>query len=179
MLLWILIAAGAVAVDFLTKRIVMANMELYESRDAIPGFIELLYTKNDGCGWGMLSQHRWIFIALSLIAIVILPYAIYKYGKAHALAGASLSLLLGGAVGNMIDRTFYGEKLFDGAVVDFLHFQMKRFPILNEGFPIFNVADICVTVGAMLMIVYLIFFDGELIKRDKKDITEETEDDKN
>ena len=179
MIMCIIVSVAAVLLDFATKRIVMANMSLFESGEFIPGFLEFYYIRNDGAAWGMLDGSRWIFIVLSLAAIAVLPIVIYKYGKKHTLVGLSLSLMLGGAIGNMIDRTFYGEKLFGGSVVDFLHFQMKKFPILNEGFPVFNVADLCVTFGAFIMIIYLIFFDGSIFDFGKKEKTEASENDKN
>ena len=77
------------------------------------------------------------------IAIVVLPIILYRFRKLHFLFGLSMSLIIGGAVGNMIDR------LFRGYVIDFLEFTFIDFPV-------FNVADICVTVGTVLMFIYIV-----------------------
>ena len=83
-----------------------------------------------------------------------MPIILYRYRKLHFLFGLSLSLFIGGAIGNMIDRVFLGY------VVDFLEFTFIDFPI-------FNVADICVVCGAIIMMIYVIFFDKEFFT-DKK-----------
>lgn len=155
MLLWTLIALACVGVDLLTKQLVIAGMELYDSIPLLPGIIELRYIRNEGAAWGIFSEQRWIFMALSAVAIIALPLIIYKFRKAPFLFGFSLSLILGGAIGNMIDRIFYGS------VVDFLNFQFIEFPV-------FNAADCFVTVGAVLMFVYIIFLDKTIIPDDKK-----------
>ena len=161
MILWLIIAALSVIADYISKRIVMANMTLYGSADFLPGFIEFRYVQNKGAAWGMFSDNRWIFLILTSIAIIVIPIMLYKFGKIHKLFGISLSLIWGGAIGNMIDRVFYGS------VVDFINFQFVEFPV-------FNVADCCVTIGAALMIIYVIFFDKTLFRDDKKK-KEETE----
>lgn len=130
-------------------------MELYSSAPFIPKIMEFRYILNTGAAWGMFSENRWVFLIISGVALVILPIILYKYRNLPFLFGFSLSLIISGAAGNMIDR------VFSGAVVDFLNF-------LFVDFPVFNFADICVTVGAALMFVYLIFFDKEIFSDSKK-----------
>ena len=106
----------------------------------------LFRSPNYGAAWGMFSEHRWVFMLVTSVALVIMPIILYRYRKTHVLFSLSLSLFIGGAIGNMIDRVFVGY------VVDFLEFTFIHFPV-------FNVADICVVCGAALMIVYALFFD--------------------
>ena len=159
MWLWAAVIAVSVILDQVTKLIVVKNMELYETAPFIKGIIEFQYIENRGAAWGMLSDNRWIFIIISAAALIALPIMLYKYRNLHFLFGFSLSLVICGAAGNMIDR------VFAGAVVDFLNFQFIDFPV-------FNVADICVTVGAALMFIYLIFIDKEFFRDKKKEEAE-------
>ena len=148
MWLWVAVIAVSVILDQVTKLIVVKNMELYETAPFVKGIIEFRYIEN-----------RWIFIIISAAALIALPMLLYKYRNLHFLFGFSLSLVIGGAAGNMIDR------VFAGAVVDFLNFQFIDFPV-------FNVADICVTAGAALMFIYLIFIDKEFFRDKKKEEAE-------
>ena len=155
MWLWVAVVAASVILDQVTKLIVVKNMELYSSAPFIPGIIEFRYILNRGAAWGMFSENRWVFLVVSAAALIALPLLLYRYRHLHFMFGFSLSLIIGGAIGNMIDR------VFSGAVVDFLNF-----PFMD--FPVFNVADICVTVGAVLMFIYLIFIDKEFFRDNKK-----------
>ena len=159
MWLWVAVIAVSVILYQVTKLIVVKNMELYETAPFIKGIIEFRYIENRGAAWGMFSENRWIFIIISAAALIALPMLLYKYRNLHFLFGFSFSLVIGGAAGNMIDR------VFAGAVVDFLNFQFIDFPV-------FNVADICVTAGAALMFIYLIFIDKEFFRDKKKEEAE-------
>lgn len=166
-LLWGLVILGSVLVDQGTKKLVTATMALYEIIPVIPGLFSFCYIENSGAAWGIFSNHRWIFLAVTALAIIGLPTLLYRYRNLPFLFGFSLSLVLGGAIGNMIDRIFHGNVLFDGAVVDFISADFIDFPI-------FNVADCFVTVGAVLMFIYLIFIDKEFFREDKKEKKAET-----
>lgn len=146
MILWCIIIAALVIFDQLTKILVAGNMVLYESIPVIPKLFSLTYIHNYGAAWGMFSEHRWVFLIITAVALIIMPIILYRYRKLHFLFGFSLSMILAGAIGNMIDRVFLGY------VVDFIE-------AVFIDFPIFNVADICVVVGAVLMAIYLIFLD--------------------
>ncbi|MBO7375625.1 MAG: signal peptidase II, partial [Clostridia bacterium] len=103
------------------------------------------YIRNPGAAFGMLSEHRWIFILLSAVAIVgVIVFVVLKKPKDKLLT-VSLGLVLGGGIGNMIDRIFLGD------VTDFLDFYL--IPVWKW---IFNVADACACVGAGLLMLYLI-----------------------
>ena len=159
MWLWVAVIAASVILDQVTKLIVVKNMELYSSAPFIPGIIEFRYILNRGAAWGMFSENRWVFLVVSAAALIALPLLLYRYRHLHFMFGFSLSLIIGGAIGNMIDR------VFSGAVVDFLNFTFMDFPV-------FNVADICVTAGAALMFIYLIFIDKEFFRDKKKEEAE-------
>lgn len=155
MILWVIIIVACVALDQLTKILISNFYAVGESHAVIPGVLNFTYVKNPGAAWGMLSEHRWVFIVISAILIIILPIILYRYRKVHFLFGFSLSMIIGGAIGNMIDRVFAGE------VTDFIETAFMNFPV-------FNVADCFVTVGAALMFVYIIFIDKTIFKSDKK-----------
>ena len=161
MILWSIIIIASVLADQLAKWIVVQTLPLYESVVLIDGFFSFTHIQNRGAAWGMLSDHRWVFIIVTAIAIIILPIILYKYRKLHVLFGVSMSLIIGGAIGNMIDRIFLGY------VVDFLEFTFIDFPV-------FNIADVCIVVGTFMMAAYILFFDKVLFA-DKKKTSETTE----
>ena len=162
MVLWIIIIALSVGLDQLTKYLISHSYEIGESHELIKGVLNFTYIRNEGAAWGMLSDSRWVFIVITAVMLVVLPLVLYKYRKLHFLFGFSLSLIIGGAIGNMIDRVFLGS------VVDFIQAAFIDFPI-------FNVADSCVTVGAVLMFVYLVFIDKTLFRSEKKSAATQTE----
>lgn len=157
MILWIIIIALSVILDQATKLLTIAYLKVGESVTVIPGLINFTHIKNTGAAWGMFSNTRWVFLIISAAAIIVLPILLYKYRKLHFLFGFSLSLIIGGAIGNMIDRLFAEN----GGVTDFIEFAFMEFPV-------FNVADICVCVGAILMFVYLVFLDKTFFPVEKK-----------
>ncbi len=155
MILWTIIIVLSVILDQVSKLIVVNNMELYESVPLIEGFFSFSYIHNRGAAWGMLSDQRWVFIVVTAIALIVLPIILYRYRKLHVLFGTSLSLIIGGAFGNMIDRIFLGY------VVDFLQFTFIDFPV-------FNIADVCIVVGTFMMAAYILFFDKTLFAEKNK-----------
>ena len=154
---YLLVALGAVAVDQVTKRIVVANMGLYDSVRVIPHVLDFTYITNDGAAWGMLDQHRWVFMVLSVLGII--AFSLYLFGKKKGdrWIDLGLALVIGGGVGNMIDRVFRGE------VVDFLD---ATFMDVFGGFPIFNGADCFVCVGAAILLIALV---TEMVREGKKE----------
>lgn len=150
----LLITIAVILLDFVSKNIVKALMQTGDSIEVLPGVFNITYVLNKGAAWGMFADRRWIFMVFSTVAIVLIAIILIKNRHSHILFKTSLSLVLGGGIGNMIDRIFYGEKLFSGAVVDFLEAAFIDFPV-------FNIADSAVCVGVALMFVYIIFFDGK------------------
>lgn len=141
-----LVVLGAVLLDQVSKELILAHLNTPVS--IIPGVISFEYAENTGMAWGMLKDHRWVFMTLSVLALVFFSVLYYKIKKPHPLFTLSMGFVLGGGVGNMIDRIFRPR----GAVIDFFRTDFMDFPI-------FNVADIFITVGAVLLCVYLLFFD--------------------
>ena len=147
----------SVVADQVTKYLVVANMELHESIDVIPGVFRFTYIHNDGAAFGSLDDARWIFMILSTVAIVaILGYLFWKKPQDKLLLSA-LILVTGGGIGNMIDRIRLGY------VIDFIDF--CAFPKLWMW--IFNVADICVCVGAGLLALWMILDTVKQMKAEK------------
>ena len=140
--------------DQLTKYYISANFVYGESVPFIKGFIDLQFIENSGSAWGMLSGKTWILLTITVIVMLVLITFMLKYGKNNKLLIWAVSLVASGGIGNLIDRVFRG-----GKVVDFLHFEF--FP----SFPIFNIADIAVVIGAGLLILYFIV---DTVKESKK-----------
>ncbi len=171
----IIITLLVVIVDQLAKFLVNSNMALQQSFTVIPGVIDFTYIRNDGAAWGMLDDKRWVFLILSTVAIGVIIFILAKYRNAHIMMKFPLALILGGGIGNMIDRILYteeflngtcklfgeGYRLFDGVVIDFIEASFINFPI-------FNIADCAVTVGTALLFVYIIFIDSKIETAKKK-----------
>ena len=153
-ILAVLCGALLILADQLTKYYISANFILGESGEFINGFINLTYIHNRGGAWGLLYGHTYILVPITLVIMVLCVVLYLKYGKKSRLLLWAISLVLSGGIGNMIDRVFRG-----GNVVDFLHFEF--FP----SFPVFNVADCAVVVGAGLLILYFIL---DTIKEEKQ-----------
>ncbi|MBE6584622.1 MAG: signal peptidase II [Ruminococcaceae bacterium] len=144
----------AVFLDQISKYLVVIYMELEESVDIIPGIFRFTYIQNTGAAFGSFSDSRWVFMILSSVAIIaILVYIFWKKPQSKLLL-SSLILIVGGGVGNMIDRVRLGY------VIDFLDF--CALPDLWMW--VFNIADSFVVVGAGLMILWLIL---DMIKETK------------
>ena len=145
--------------DQLTKYYVSSEFILGESREFLNGFINLTYIHNRGGAWGMLYGKTYVLLPVTLV-IMALCIALYvKYGKKSRLLLWAVSLVMSGGMGNMLDRVFR-----QGNVVDFLHFEF--FP----SFPVFNIADCAIVVGAGLLILYFIIdaVQEEKQKRENK-----------
>ncbi len=149
MLSCILAAVTALAVlgiDQYTKYYISNNFTLWgEPKGFIKGVIDIQYIHNTGGAWGMLSGYTWVLLAVTLSVMIILTVLLFKYGKKSRLLVWAVCLVISGGLGNLIDRAFR-----KGNVIDFLHFEF--FP----SFPIFNVADIAVCIGAGLLVLYFI-----------------------
>ena len=146
-----------VFLDQISKYLVVIYMELGESVDIIPGIFRFTYIHNEGAAFGSLSDSRWIFMVLSTVAIVgILVYIFWKKPQ-NKLLLASLIMIVGGGIGNMIDRIRLGY------VIDFLDF--CAFPKLWMW--VFNVADSFVVVGAGLLILWMVLDTIKDVKAEK------------
>lgn len=146
-------ALVVVLLDQITKAIVVNNMELQESVDVIKNVFRFTYITNEGSAFGMLADSRWVFMVFSTLGILaMIAYVSFFAKEISFVSTLSLGMIIGGGIGNMIDRLFNGEVLGDGKVVDFLDF--CAFPDLWKW--IFNVADSFVCVGTALLFLGLI-----------------------
>ena len=135
-----------VAADQITKLLISSHFEVGQSMHVIKGLLDFTYVRNRGAAFGMLSNQRWIFLVMTTVIIAGVVYLWYKDFITHITGRIAAVLIVAGGIGNMIDR------LWLGYVVDFIDVS----PLFD--FAIFNVADCCVTVGAVFMAVYIIFF---------------------
>lgn len=148
----ILLAIAAVLLDQWTKWLVMTRMVELQEIPLIPGFFSLQFVYNPGAAFGMLANQQWFFILVGLGAVGGMLYYLRHPEAQHWRARLSLGLLMGGAIGNLIDR------IREGKVVDFLLFYWKDYY-----FPNFNVADICITVGVGLLVLHLLLTEEKKV----------------
>ncbi|WP_134684606.1 signal peptidase II [Brevibacillus migulae] len=142
-MIYYIIALVIIGLDQLTKYLVKTNMELGESIPLIPDVFHLTSHRNMGAAFGILQNQRFFFILITIAVVIGIVIAIKRIGHAQPRTAFALSLVLGGAIGNFIDRATTGQ------VVDFLHFILINFPI-------FNVADMAITIGVGLMLLDLL-----------------------
>lgn len=156
MLIWIAIICGIVFLDQLTKWLITLNIGVGGSVEIIEGVIRFNYVTNEGMAFGLLNQHRWVFMVASTVAIIgVFVYMCLKHKQSDRMLMVALSMFVGGGIGNMIDRVLLGY------VVDFVDFY--AFGLIWRW--VFNVADAFVCIGGGLLIVYFVM---ELIKETKK-----------
>ena len=147
---WFALAATILLLDQLTKLWVMAEFSLGESR-YVNGIFNLVRAHNEGAAFGFLSDaggwQRWLFSIISIVVSVVIAVWLTRLPRQRVLEALALSLILGGALGNLYDR------LILGYVVDFLDFHWAGWH-----FAAFNVADMAISVGAVLIIIDGLFF---------------------
>ena len=131
--------------DQYTKAYIISNFELAEQKEFLNGFIDLVYIHNKGGAWGLLQGHTWVLLAVTIAVMFVCVAMLLKFGFKNKLMFWAISLVFFGGIGNMIDRVFR-----DGNVVDFLHFEFI------PDFPVFNVADCGIVIGAGLLILYFV-----------------------
>lgn len=144
MFVWAMIIVGVIFLDQITKWLTVISLDLYESFPLIEGVFHFTYVQNTGAAFGMLKDHRWIFLVISSVAMVALSIMLWKNRKGSKLLCVALAMIIGGGIGNMIDRCLLGY------VIDFLDFTLIDFAV-------FNVADSFVCVGVGLFVLELIF----------------------
>lgn len=146
-----LIALIVVLLDRWTKRLVAARIAMYTHIQIIPGFFRLTHTENTGAAFSLFadSPAHWrtaLLIGFSVVAMGIVSVLLWKQARALTMTGIALSLILGGAAGNLWDRVLTGR------VVDFLLVYYKQYQ-----WPVFNLADSSIVVGAVLLVFEILF----------------------
>ncbi|MDW5523221.1 MULTISPECIES: signal peptidase II [Carnobacterium] len=143
MIVYYALAAVILVIDQITKYVVVNNIDLYEVKEVIPGILSWMYIRNTGAAWSILEGQMWFFYIITFAVVIAVIYIMQKYAKGNWLFSLGLSLILAGALGNFIDR------LRLGYVVD-----MIRLDFMN--FPIFNVADMSLSIGVAVIILYVL-----------------------
>ena len=154
---WLWLTALILAVDQLTKYIISNSLALYESVKVFAGF-NITLVHNTGAAFSFLRDaggwQRWFFICLSTIISGIILFWLYSTPPLRRWFRCSLALILGGAVGNLLDRILYGY------VVDFFDVSIPLLPLkLLNPWPAFNIADAAITVGVIMLIIDTFWFD--------------------
>ena len=146
--IWTAVAAAVIAVDRIFKYIVMTGYSEGNVIGELPGFFDFIYVRNTGAAFSLFSDMTLLLGIVSILfCICVAVYWFVRKPKSN-IKRAAVSLLFSGALGNAIDRIFYGF------VVDFI--SLKWFD-----FPVFNIADVAIVVGAFTAVIYVIFFDKE------------------
>jgi signal peptidase II len=135
----VLPAALVVALDQISKQLVWRNGQNY---DIIDGYFHITLLKNAGAAFGVFQGGRLFFVIASVVAVAVIAYVGFRLPREDRYRRIWLGLILGGAIGNLIDRVLHGE------VIDFL-----QIGISGHYWPVFNVADMAVTIGAVLLVL--------------------------
>lgn len=143
-MLYYLIALIVIIIDQFTKFLIVKYMEIGESIPVIEKLFYISSHRNAGAAFGILQGQMIFFYIITVIVIGIIVYYIQTQTKESRFLGISLGLILGGAIGNFIDRVLLGH------VVDFLNVY-----IFSYDFPIFNIADSALVIGVLLLIVFI------------------------
>lgn len=141
-MVYYLIALIVFLIDQGTKYLIATRLELGEQIPVIGDFFLITSHRNTGAAFGILEGKRWFFIVITVIVVCGIVWYLNKSKGSRKLLPTALGLVLGGAVGNFLDRALTGE------VVDFLQFNFGSYT-----FPIFNVADSCIVIGVGLIIL--------------------------
>ncbi|QNU37846.1 signal peptidase II [Geobacillus sp. 44B] len=147
MVIYYIIALAVIAIDQWTKWLVVKYMRLGESIPIIPNVLYITSHRNRGAAWGILQGQFWLFYLITVIVVIGLIVYIQRLSRGERLFGVALGLMLGGAIGNFIDRLFRKE------VVDFIHAYIGTY-----SFPVFNIADSALTLGVALLFIKMFFF---------------------
>jgi signal peptidase II len=146
-----LIAGCVLLLDQITKRAIEKNLTLHDGIQVIPGFFRITHVENTGAAFGLFadSPSEWkiaLLVLFSVLALAIVAALLWKSSRAMTSTGIGLSLILGGALGNLWDRVVHGR------VVDFLLFYIGQYQ-----WPAFNVADSAIVIGASLLVIEIVF----------------------
>lgn len=130
------------SIDMATKTFATT---LNKTIEVIPGFFSFTYTENFGAAWGVGEGKNWLFICVAIVVCIALLLLLLTANTKKKLPFIIIPVIMAGAMGNCIDR------IFNGYVVDFLDFN-----ILGYDFPVFNFADICICIGAVILLIAII-----------------------
>lgn len=142
-----------VVIDQVLKHLSIAFLKPIGSVTVISNLLDLIYVENEGAAFGIFANQRWIFISFTFIAIAFVLYLLFAKKIKNKLFLVSSTLIIGGGIGNLIDRIFLGY------VVDYIRWSF--FPAIC------NFADYCISLGTILLMIYIVFFleDKDKIKK--------------
>ena len=146
----IIIAVICILIDFISKILVINNLEVGTGITIIPNFFSISYIKNTGAAWGMLSNGTLILAGVSVVFLFFAIKYIYDLKNISKLSVFSYGMLIGGIIGNLIDR------LFRNFVIDFLSFN-----IFGYDFPVFNIADCFIVISIILIVIETLLKEGK------------------
>lgn len=149
-MIYFLITIAAIIIDQITKYLAVVHLKGNDPKVIIDGFFKLFYLENAGAAFGMFHGKQGFFFAITVVVVVAITYEMIRLKHTNPFLSVILALILGGTIGNFIDRIRYSY------VVDFL-----SFTFFGKDFAVFNVADMCITVGAILLLIYIIIFDKD------------------
>ena len=149
--LYLLLSLIVVVIDQLIKLNVVQHLRVGESKTIIPNILSFYYLRNNCAAWNIFSGQMYFFYLISVIAIIAVLYFLFNPKYKSKTFDIGLALILGGIIGNFIDRVR-------------LHYVVDMMQLDFINFNIFNFADSCITVGVILVFIYLLFIDG----KDKK-----------
>ena len=144
----LIIGAVLVIIDQIIKYFVSVYLQPVGSVSVIDNLFSLTYVENKGVAFGMFSDMRWVFVALTSVLLAIIIFYMFKKRPKGKFFYVCAALIIGGGIGNLIDRIFYGY------VIDYL--THSYFP------PVCNFADYCITAGTIMLVIYLLFFSDVL-----------------
>lgn len=144
-MIYYLIALAIIAIDQISKWLIVAKMEIGESFSIIENVLYITSHRNRGAAWGILEGQMWFFYIVTIVVTVVLIYFLRTWAKGKMLLSLGISFMLAGAIGNFIDRLFRGE------VVDFIDVY-----IFTYNYPIFNIADSSLVIGVIIMAIQMI-----------------------
>lgn len=159
--IFVLVAAVVLlAIDQILKYFVLQDLKPIGAVTVIPGLLEFAYVENTGAAFGLFKNFMWFVVAVTLAVSAVIIVLLFRYKHHTFLSYATSALLIAGGLGNLIDRILHGF------VVDYIHVLFFDY--------IFNFADCCITVGAVLFVLHVLFFSRD--HQEKESLPQETED---
>lgn len=137
----VIITLIGLLIDQISKLIISNNLNLYEKIPIIREFFNITYVQNEGAAWGILDGNVFLLITITIVALFFICRFIFKDNSINKIEGSAYGMLLGGILGNLIDRIVHNY------VIDFLDFK-----IFNYDFPVFNIADSLIVISVILLV---------------------------
>ena len=145
---YLLISFAVIFSDQSLKYYIKTNFRVGETRKVVPGVFSFNYLQNNGAAWNILAGKMWIFYIITLVASIVVIYYLFNLKYQNITFDIGLALIFGGVIGNFMDRLQ-------------MHYVVDMFQLDFINFNIFNIADMAITVGLLLVFIYLIFLEDK------------------